>query len=513
MTLRVSGQPSPAIIDKDFDLRILEETRHLWKFRNQVKVAGIDLHNRESSNLRMVDEHLSPGAHAHSNHQDVPRIWMECRHGVGADDSVVVWFLGAEVDRPVIHSAAINRFVGSNRDYPVAVFQDLGEAVAGLVFGTELNLLVESVEQTRRGHRSCRAHTQKQQEANQQRRRGEAAGGVQNGGNCESEGEHEYADLLNRPDVHQPESSQQAAGSRADNVREIEVREASASSPIWRDGEVDHQWKSRADQRGRQRKPRQSALLVLDAAIPSKSGDGDESNQIGDDEQVSDHSKVLRRILLILLAKPMTPQGTEGEREQIRAQEDREARSERALGDEIDAEPEKLIRKGDESGCCRKQNRQEQLHRLPPHLPPRKNALTPAANRFRPAAIHVVPCRPSILRRKSAATDLPTFPLPFTAWAVSRGRVPPMNTVGKSTNNSAVSEVPRPERRSVKRPIQWNRDREARPKQPMLNSAKQNKNNGEQPGILETAPPPRLPNPRPRRKAVTTIATDSTFVP
>src|SRR5216683_2597274 len=374
MTLRVSGQPSPAIIDKDFDLRILEETRHLWKFRNQVKVAGIDLHNRESSNLRMVDEHLSPGAHAHSNHQDVPRIWMECRHGVGADDSVVVWFLGAEVDRPVIHSAAINRFVGSNRDYPVAVFQDLGEAVAGLVFGTELNLLVESVEQTRRGHRSCRAHTQKQQEANQQRRRGEAAGGVQNGGDCESEGEHESADLLNRPDVHQPESSQQAAGSSA-------------------------------DQRGRQRKPRQSALLVLDAAIPSKSGDGDESNQIGDDEQVSDHSKVLRRILLILLAKPMTPQGTEGEREQIRAQEDREARSERALGDEIDAEPEKLIRKGDESGCCRKQNRQEQLHRLPPHLPPRKNALTPAANRFRPAAIHVVPCRPSILRRKSAASS------------------------------------------------------------------------------------------------------------
>src|SRR6266851_296989 len=77
-----------------------------------------------------------------------------------------------------------------------------------------------------------------------------------------------------------------------------------------------------------------------------------------------------------------------------------------------------------------------------------------------------------------------------------------MNTVGKSTNNSAVSEVPRPERRSVKRPIQWNRDREARPKQPMLNSAKQNKNNGEQPGTLETAPPPRLPNPRPEKHRI-----------
>src|SRR5258707_12290491 len=211
IALGVSGQPSPAVINEDFDLWILEEARDLWKFRNQAKVAGIDFHDRESSNLRMVGEHLSPGAHAQSNHQDVLWIWMERRHGVGADDLVLVWFLGANVDRPVIRSAAISRFVGGDRDYPVAVLQDLGEAVARFVFCTKLNPLVDSVEQTRCGHRSCRAHARKHQEANQQRGAGEATRGVQNRGDCESEGGPEYPDLLNAPDVHQPESSQQAA--------------------------------------------------------------------------------------------------------------------------------------------------------------------------------------------------------------------------------------------------------------------------------------------------------------
>src|SRR5258708_14604558 len=134
MTLGVSGQPSPAIINQDFDLWILEEARDVWKFRNQSKVAGIDLHDREFSNLRMVGEYLSPRAHAQANHQDVLWIWMERRDGIGADDLVLVWLLRANVDRDVIRSAAINRFVGRDRAYTISIFQDLGEAVARFVF-------------------------------------------------------------------------------------------------------------------------------------------------------------------------------------------------------------------------------------------------------------------------------------------------------------------------------------------------------------------------------------------
>src|SRR5260370_16788469 len=93
IALGVSGQPSPAVINEDFDLWILEEARDLWKFRNQAKVAGIDFHDRDSSNLRMVAAHLSPGAQAQSNPQHVLLIWTAPLHGVRPDDLVLLSFL------------------------------------------------------------------------------------------------------------------------------------------------------------------------------------------------------------------------------------------------------------------------------------------------------------------------------------------------------------------------------------------------------------------------------------
>src|ERR1700674_357189 len=137
---------------------------------------------------------------------------------------------------------------------------------------------------------------------------------------------------------------------------------------------------------------------------------------------------------------------------------------------------------------------------------PRSRINTSAATK------HATP-DPSVLAKYNPPTELPIFCDERTKCSTRSGKVAPMSSVGTMINEKAASPVVDGELLAVNSAIQRNSLSDPTPNAAVPNSAIANNTTSGRRAFLESAPPAKLPNPRPSMNALTTIVTDWMFRP
>src|SRR5712691_7049473 len=99
---------------------------------DRLQVAGINIHNGQALNLRVICDYLCPRTRTQPYHQNVRGVGMKCAEGVGSNDHVGV-IQQVNLELPVVNSTSKERRIRGNSNYPTSVFDDLGEALCRIV--------------------------------------------------------------------------------------------------------------------------------------------------------------------------------------------------------------------------------------------------------------------------------------------------------------------------------------------------------------------------------------------
>ena len=69
-SIGMAVQPPTAVVDVDLHLRVRQDRHHGWIFGDESQITWIDFDDRQSFDLRIVGNDLSPCAGRQANHED-----------------------------------------------------------------------------------------------------------------------------------------------------------------------------------------------------------------------------------------------------------------------------------------------------------------------------------------------------------------------------------------------------------------------------------------------------------
>src|ERR1700675_4687288 len=98
-------QPPPSVIDIHVHLWILEKRTHHRVLRNQLQVAGVDLHRIETLELRLICKNLRPRSSSQADDENAFWRRAESVECVGPDYNILVIY-GVYVEIPVVNTPA-----------------------------------------------------------------------------------------------------------------------------------------------------------------------------------------------------------------------------------------------------------------------------------------------------------------------------------------------------------------------------------------------------------------------